>query len=255
MKTEEQNSFSVQIVGENKTIDNNFQQLLGTYLKYLGISANKFADISGASRRTLNVFLSSNSNNSEIGSDKLKKCFDSLGIDLMQYEKRLLLAYKIAKTLRQNSGRNVTKDLTNYSKQKLYDETQIEEIKLFFDVDSLEQFEDLRKSGLIEMGCTYPYLRSLVYYFLKFDTDVLESARFSRSSSSKAIKEMCKEIKEDVSEQQKQGFSVKMEERNSHTEKGNSSETSLGAFALVGGVLAASAALATWFLSGDEKRN
>lgn len=138
---------------------NKIVKVVKSRLEVLGMSQALFAEFIGTSPAQMGNFLK---RRGSLSLESLEKGFDLLGLDLSLYEKRMSLAEEVAEIL---LSKNVL-SLDNWSKEDLASLTKIEDIKLFFDVDSEEEYLKLKESGVIDVESTFPYFKALVSYYM-----------------------------------------------------------------------------------------
>jgi len=148
----------------------------------MGMSQAQFAEYVSATPAQMSIFLRGKGS---LSTDSLNKSLDLVGVNLSLYSKRTNLAREVAEYL---VSKNVS-SIDNWTKSDLATFTQRKYISLFFDVQSEKEYEELEKSGIIDIESTFPYFKALVSYYMSLDKNYmsLDKKRPTASQANHAL--------------------------------------------------------------------
>lgn len=155
--------------------------VLATRLKTMGMSQAQFAEQVSATPAQVSIFFRKQGS---LSVDALNKGFDLTGINVSMFDKRIKFASEIASFLKSKGIQNID----NWTKQDLANFTQKKEIKFFFDVKDQDELVAILSSNLIDYESTFPYIKSLISYFLKTENTSLTSSA-AKSALTKLIED------------------------------------------------------------------
>ena len=153
--------------------------VLATRLRTMGMSQAQFAEQVSATPAQVSIFFRKQGS---LSVDALNKGFDLTGVNVSMFDKRIKFASEIASFLKSKGIQNID----NWTKQDLANFTQKKEIKYFFDVEDQDELVAILSSDLIDYESTFPYIKSLISYFLKTENTSLTSSA-AKSALTKLI--------------------------------------------------------------------
>lgn len=125
-------------------------------MKLAGVTNSQLAELTGANPAQLSLFFKGEG--ASLKTNILQKCFDELGIDTSIYTKRYDLAILVANKLRNKFS---IEQVSSFSKEKMAQESDVEDVLLFMDVD-YNQFITIKEKGIVDIESTYPFFRTMV---------------------------------------------------------------------------------------------
>lgn len=137
----------------------NIVEIIQTRLDSMGTSQAQFAKYISATPSQMCIFLKGKGS---LSTESLNKSLEFVGVNLSLYSKRTTLAREVAEYL---ILRGVS-SIDNWSKNELATFTKRDCISLLFDVKSEKEYEELEKSGIIDVESTFPYFKALVSYYM-----------------------------------------------------------------------------------------
>lgn len=140
----------------------NIVETIRTRLELMGMSQAQFAECVSATPAQMSIFLREKGS---LSIESLNKSLDLVGVNLSLYSKRNELAKEVASYL---IDKNVS-SIDNWTKEDLISITQKKEISVFFDVQKVEEFIEIEKSGIIDVESTFQYFKALVSYYMSLD--------------------------------------------------------------------------------------
>lgn len=143
-------------------MNTNLVKTIQTRLDAMGMSQAQFAECVSATPAQMSIFLRGKGT---LSIDSLNKSLDLIGINLSLYSKRTTLAKEVASYL---LSKNVS-SINNWTKNDLAIFTQQPSINLLFDVNTVDEFIKLEKSGIVDIESTFPYFKALVSYYMSLD--------------------------------------------------------------------------------------
>ncbi|MBR6287504.1 MAG: hypothetical protein IKR18_11085 [Bacteroidaceae bacterium] len=153
-------------------------ELIRKRLESIGTTWLQYAEHISASPAQVGAFLRGEGS---LSVDCLNKSFELVGVDLSLYSKRDDLARDVAKFLILKG----VSSIDNWTKKEIVTFTHQEAVSLFFDVDTEDEFEKLKKSGIIDIESTFPYFKAMVTYYMSLGGD-LENAKPTPSRANRA---------------------------------------------------------------------
>lgn len=158
----------------------NIVEVIKKRLELMGMSQAEFARCASTTPAQMGIFLQGKGS---LSTDRLNKSFDLLGINLSLYSERINLAKEVADYL---LSKNVS-SIDNWTKNELAEFAKRRSIIFFYDVQSEEEYNELMKSGIIDIECTYPYFKALVSYYLSLNNTANPTASQAEQALSKLL--------------------------------------------------------------------
>lgn len=142
----------------------NIVEIIQTRLDSMGTSQAQFAKCISATPNQMGIFLKGKGS---LSTESLNKSLEFVGVNLSLYSKRTTLAREVAEYLILSG----VSSIDNWSKNELATFTKRDCISLLFDVKSEKEYEELEKSGIIDVESTFPYFKALVSYYMLLDKE------------------------------------------------------------------------------------
>lgn len=158
---------------------NDFKITITTFLQLTGMSISQLADLAKVSNRSLTAYL--NGNVEEIGSGKIERILDVIGINTTQYSKRLCFAKEVAIELKKILKTGT--DITKWDKSRLASVSGKGDVDLFWEVNNPELFAKIMRSSMIDVSCTFEWFKACVQFYMdsKITKENLSSAVGSKA--------------------------------------------------------------------------
>lgn len=135
------------------------QKVIKERMEVIGLTQAKLAEAIGCTPTQLGLFLR---DEASLNKNSLNKCFQALGISLDSISKRIDLAKRAAKALKNVSIEKVV----SMTREEMINETKIPEI-IAFPVVSKNEFEMMIASCVADYESTFQYFKALVLFFMK----------------------------------------------------------------------------------------
>ena len=134
-------------------------EIVANRLRLMGTSQAQIAKEIGTNPTQMGVFLKGKG---KLSDEILGKCLEVVGIDLSIYDARIIKATEVATLL---LNKNITQ-LDQLKKEDFINLTGMKELMVLVDVDSIEAYNAILESKLVDPESTFPYFKSLVEYIL-----------------------------------------------------------------------------------------
>ena len=173
---------------KTKHMNTNIIRTIQSRLDLMGMSQAQFAERVSATPAQMSIFLNGKGN---LSMESLNKSLELVGVNLSLYVRRIQLAKSVASYL---ISKNVT-SIENWTKKDLATFTQKEDILLFLDVQSDEEYKKIEQSGIIDIETTFPYFKGLVTYYMELRSKYAkdESKPPTASQAKRALDSIMKE--------------------------------------------------------------
>ena len=157
-------------------------EIVASRLRLMGTSQAQIAREVGTNPTQMGVFLKGQGT---LSSEVLERCLQKVGIDLTIYENRNSSAVHVADIL---IGKGITQ-IDNLSKEDIIYLTGMYKLRALFDVDSVDTYYEILKSGLVDVESTFPYFKALVAYIFN-----IQNTEYRKKQIESRKKQICNDI-------------------------------------------------------------